>query len=623
MIIEEFSIQRYGPIKGLTIRDLQKFNLFFGLNESGKTLTIDAIVKLLTGSNKVKYFESIDRVSEKPEGYLIIKCEKSISNKNNSNIIKLPDMGSLTKHKDLTDHELRNIFIIRDSDLTITKEDEFYTNITDKLTGLNTKYISIIKEKLLNIGKLTPSGEFRDKKGEKLNSRIKNANLLLERDIKELEKYSSDNNLFDIEEKKVSKKEEHDEIEQKIKELEYARLREMYEKTKKAFERVNYLLAKLKNLEIYNDNIMQLWIEYEKNIALLNETKAKLIEELRDHKKKLDETTAILDNLGKEMRILEEKKKDIDDNIKFEIKSYNEEKNNFTIKKRLDSFITYTLIISSIISAISIVGIILKDSLIIQILLIIFLLISFACGFFKFRLIKEKAKLETKFNDINTKLSKYSLGGKKIDDIRANIERFDEIYRQKYDEIGTLTSKKEALIEYIKAADKDIKDTDNKINNIKEEVEKIKFEYSCDNIDDYKDKLNIKRTLEKELAEQKSILNSYLNSSSNNLEENLKFWDKEIMKLKKYRDKAKGVSYSEELVLQLKAKKDTLLKQLDSLNEKTKTLNERLNNITRQANDILKIEGEDILYCNYLTDIEVIKDKIIKFINKNKDMKEK
>ena len=94
MKIKEFLIRRYGPLPDSGRIILRDFNLFWGKNENGKTLTIDALVKLLLGHN-IRNFEHIDRVEENPEGYVIIEYEKGKE-------IKLPEKGNLTKVADLT-----------------------------------------------------------------------------------------------------------------------------------------------------------------------------------------------------------------------------------------------------------------------------------------------------------------------------------------------------------------------------------------------------------------------------------------------------------------------------------------------------------------------------------------
>jgi hypothetical protein len=131
--IKEFFISRYGPLQYPKPVVLRPFTLFFGKNEDGKTLTIDGLVKLLLGG-KIKHFKNIERVDEAPEGYVLIDLQ-------NGEEFKIPESGDLTKIADLTPSECSNLFIIRNSDLCIPDEGEFYTQITDRLTGLRMEEI--------------------------------------------------------------------------------------------------------------------------------------------------------------------------------------------------------------------------------------------------------------------------------------------------------------------------------------------------------------------------------------------------------------------------------------------------------------------------------------------------
>ncbi|MCK4349173.1 MAG: AAA family ATPase, partial [Thermoplasmatales archaeon] len=172
MKLKEFSIMRYGPLPNTGKIEMGNFNLLFGKNEDGKTLTIDALVRFLLGKN-VKDFEDINRVNENPEGYAVLE-------EDGGNEIKLPEKGDLTNFADLTPSECRNIFIIRDSDLSISSESDFYTSITDRLIGLRTNELSKIRDNLLDLGKLTPGFTIRDKKGEKLKTNIDRAEKLIQ-----------------------------------------------------------------------------------------------------------------------------------------------------------------------------------------------------------------------------------------------------------------------------------------------------------------------------------------------------------------------------------------------------------------------------------------------------------
>jgi len=110
--IKKFHISEYGPITFSKPFQLRNFTIFYGKNESGKTLTIEAILKMLVGKKeaKEKYYENIDRVKEFPAGYLILEDgERSVRVEN----------GEFLRQFNLSHEELKNTIIIRNSDLSI------------------------------------------------------------------------------------------------------------------------------------------------------------------------------------------------------------------------------------------------------------------------------------------------------------------------------------------------------------------------------------------------------------------------------------------------------------------------------------------------------------------------
>ena len=104
MRIKEFFIKRYGPLREVTYSLSHPLTLLLGKNEDGKTLTIDALVKLLLGRQVRDFGRIIDRVEEKPEGYCVIEGDDGEE-------IKLPHKEDLTTITAVTASEYRNIFI--------------------------------------------------------------------------------------------------------------------------------------------------------------------------------------------------------------------------------------------------------------------------------------------------------------------------------------------------------------------------------------------------------------------------------------------------------------------------------------------------------------------------------
>ena len=108
----------------------------------------------ITAGKEARSFEAIDRVKESPEGFLILEHE--------GEEWKLPEAGLLPHLLQVSTEECRNIFVVRDSDLAVDQEGDFYRDITHRLTGLRSAGLGKIREKLREKGRLTPGLDFQD-----------------------------------------------------------------------------------------------------------------------------------------------------------------------------------------------------------------------------------------------------------------------------------------------------------------------------------------------------------------------------------------------------------------------------------------------------------------------------
>lgn len=279
MRIKELYIKRYGPLQGISYALAHPFTLLAGNNEEGKTLTIDAMVKLLLGRDVRDFGHLIDRVEESPEGYCVIEGDDGKE-------LKLPEKGDLTQIAAVTASECRNIFIIRDSDLSIARESEFYTTVTNRLTGLRTEEILQIKDALREIARITPGGIFRDIKDEALKSRIDGAKDLLG-NIEGLAQEMDQARFDELEQETVSRQEEIERIKQESEQLEDARKRDKYTKGKEALDRLRTALETVRKLKQYNEDDAQQWRDCDRDITLHQEEKEASAAKLKAHEQEL------------------------------------------------------------------------------------------------------------------------------------------------------------------------------------------------------------------------------------------------------------------------------------------------------------------------------------------------
>lgn len=608
MRIKEFLTIRYGPLKNKAPFQLSDFNLFWGKNEEGKTLTIDALVKLLLGRNIRDFPKDIDRVEENPEGYVIIEDDEGKE-------IKLPEKGDLAKVADLTPSECHNIFIVRNSNLSIAHESEFYTNVTDRLTGLRTEEISKIKEILREIGKITPGGIFRDISEEKLKTRVGKAENLIE-EISTLFAKIKRENFDELEEEYVRHIEELNKTKQQIASLEDARKREKYEKGKEALERLKEALKDFKDLEIYNEDDEQLWRDCMRAIKTYGEEREELLTELERTENEFKGISEKLNEKERDFRILSERKAKIDDGIRPELKNYEMGIGKVKREETKSRFFTVAAIISAVVLSLSVLGVIMNPSPLLYGLLASSLISTIVFAALKFSFTKEKAHFAAVFERIRLAASRFKLEAQSPEEIYSNIQRFDEEHSKEAEELEETRRRRKVLEEKVKGLrEKRIPEVEGKLRKAIENIEDIKRKSKEESLQEYTAKLKSKREHEQSIGEQKSSLKSLFEERGEALEENISHWGEEIDALERYKDKAKDIKYDDTTVSELEEKSRSFEEELEKIESKMAFLQKEMGGVEREANEILRLEEH--LYCKTSRDLEAIRNKLSEFVNEN------
>ena len=613
MRIKEFAIIRYGPLPNRGRIALRDFNLLFGKNEEGKTLTIDALVKLLLGKH-IKDFYNIDRVEENPEGYVVLEDEKGDE-------IKLSEKTNLTKVAELTPSECRNIFIIRDSDISIDSESEFYTNVTDRLTGLRAKEISNIKKALLEMGKITPGGSFRDDaKSQKLKTRLEGAATLIER-INTLSEKIKNDKLDELEEELVGYSEKLKGIKQIIGNFEDARRRKRFEEGKKALDKLKQLIAKIKELDDFNKSDAQLWRDRERDIQKFKDDKDEL---LQDFSKKEDDFKEMNKKVQEEERdfvILEERKKKIDGEVKLELKNCEIKTGELAQQEQKNRFLTKAGLISLVILGISLIGLIVTQARFLYIPIILFSFLSVFPWIFKYQFIKDRAWVKGAFERIKLTLSKFNLSGKDLEEIMSNIQKFDEAYSKKSKELDDMRTGREVHRNDIDRMKAEISSMEKKKNDKEEQIDTLKKTAGVESLQEYSDKLSSKQEQEKLLRDQKVILESHFGTKSSILEDNVSFWDEKVQELVEYKDKSKEIEYDESMISKIEKDGRACEEKCNDLTGKMRDLQKELEDVERETNKIIELDT-GFLYCRTSVDLNAIREKLQEFIDSTNDNKD-
>lgn len=601
MKIKEFLIIHYGPLPDRGKTFLSDFNLIYGVNETGKTLTLEALIKLLLGKN-IKDFKNINRVDQEVDGYAII--ETAEENKKLGRKTYLDDILTITPR------ECRNLFIIRNSDLSIEPEASFYTEITNRLTGLQTNRINNLREKILEISELTPGGDFSNKKeDDHLKTRMEEAARLLE-DIGSLKNEIEEEQIEELERKWIHL---FDEI--KTKEVlrlkfEEARKRVFYESAASALSKIDEGRKTLKDLSAFTEEDFIKWRDAEKEIKRVG---IKLIETnkvLKESESKIKTIEDELQEQENEFKISKNKKEKIDvlrpriTNLK-----------NRQIKISSES--TFTLVnqqsflVVSIMLALSILGLTLKQNHAFTILTGIFAVCFFVFMGLQLKSKINKASFGKHLAELRLDLTGLGIKGESIEDFLSEVETFYLKFGEKEGDInikkveaGTLKNRITELRE------KTIPELNEKTEKNAEFIRKIKAATFADSLEKFSENLEKKEKLEREIEKEERVLEEILGEKDRK---------EKIKELKAFKDKSKDVEFNEKDYDILSKEISSAREKLGESEGKINILSERFKEIERKANNTLR---EKDLRCHGVRDLENIEKKVRSFIKEKETAKE-
>ena len=606
MRIKGFFIKRYGPLQEMSYTLSKPFNLIVGKNEDGKTLTIDALVKLLLGRNVRDFGRTIDRVEESAEGFVVIEGD-------DGGEIKLPEQGDLTMVAAVTASECRNIFIIRDSDLSIARESEFYTTVTNRLTGLRTEEILKTKEALREIGKITPSGMFRDLKDESVKTRIEGGKDLSSA-VEGLAHEMSEARFDELEKETVHTLEAIENSEREIERLEDARKRDTYVQGAEALSKLETALKKVDELKVYHETDGQLWRDCERDIQHRSEARNTLAAKLKDNEEELKAIDTALREKTRTFRIFEDRKKQLDE-VKAELNLYEMKRGEWVQREQRITVYVRMGMIAALLLGISLLGFFLKPSLPFYIAAPVFFLLAVFLLIPQFQQARDKAWLAGAFERIKVPLAKFELSAETTDQIYASLQQFDEKHRISGDEIQEITRRKENLEEGIaELRNRVIPNEEQRIADAREKIDHIQKISGVESWHDYSKALKLKQQSERSLERERGILQSRFGVKSDTWEHTIAYWDREIKALEAYRDKAQGIEYDEGVITQLKDTKNASQARRVDLHERMGVFRNRLEEIEREANKILQLKT-DYLHCKTSVDLNAVRDKLLAFIN--------
>ncbi|MDH5269646.1 MAG: hypothetical protein OEY32_06940 [Candidatus Krumholzibacteria bacterium] len=261
MHVKRVCISRYGPLQPLD-ETLAPFTVIHGPNERGKTLLIDALVRMLFKDglkrSHYKLFGNLTRVDERPEGFVVVTThagETKIGAEES-----LADVAPVA----ISPEDFRNVFLIRDSDLALNDEEAYYGRVSERLCGTSSTAIDRLKDALKRIGRLrsaspdSPLTVRKDRDQKRIGEQVTAAERLIDRMVELGGALERDG--FDVSSRRLAELAEvRERCEGELRTLRAAETRTRLENARRAVEETRADLATLATLANADDAQLAAW----------------------------------------------------------------------------------------------------------------------------------------------------------------------------------------------------------------------------------------------------------------------------------------------------------------------------------------------------------------------------
>ncbi|MDY6826126.1 MAG: hypothetical protein SVV67_02960 [Bacillota bacterium] len=613
MFLKEFAVSRYGPLPESGRLILSSFNLFYGPNEDGKTLTLDALLKMLLGKKAQRHFTRLKRVEELPEGYLLLIDGKGLH-------LKLPAEGTLEDHFKFNAREFGSIFVIRDSDLLISGEGDFFRDLTGRLTGMRTEEIKKLKLQINELGRITETGVFVNTAPEKLKDKLNTARSLMAK-TENLAAALQEEGFGCFEEELAALQERRRKLTKSLKDLNDADKRDLYERGSTALAGLAESQEEYRRLQYVNRDVYETWQQAASRLDYYS-TELKNIEtKIVELKKELQ--SAHIRLLEKNRLVREEEIKLTKTEEKLQPLLDNHEKQSVDLKKFETAAGAKNLRFCAAFAAavfLLLLAVISPGAEWWQKALLIFSgVVVTVFGLLQALFLIKRTNLAATETEIIIEGEKKGLPASSVGEIRAGLACCKDSFSRSVslaDEMVKVIEWKEKEINRLES---DGEEKKRFLAGIAQKTKTIRRQSGADSLDQYGALLRRKEDLSLEIEKQKSLLAGYFGGRENPAgSSQISFWQRQVNKLAEYAGSVPHIDCNPAEVVRLEAERDKLDREIENLQERMGRHLEKMRDFEREINEFFQGgEGEEYLYCQTVVDLESIQKKLRCWIDRH------
>ncbi|MGH1363175.1 MAG: AAA family ATPase [Calditrichia bacterium] len=607
MKIKEFLIQRYGPVSTPEPLRLSNFNLFYGDNEDGKTLTLESLVRLLFGKSR-KAIGDMIRLDESPEGYVVLERQ-------DGDELKLPEAGQLSNFYPLSAEESRNLFIICNSDLTIARETEFYGSVTERLTGLRTNHIKQLKQRLRSDGFFTEKMDMvNTKDSQHVKRRYEQARELLEhcRQITEDAKFKGYDTL---EEDLVDLQQHARELERKTDGMERARLQAKYTTGKTHLQSVRSTLLKLDALQGITEDDLLTWKQAETLITEKEQEKEKASRQLKEHQHEMLEEEQYVREVSQSMDLNLNRKKQIDSALKPLLAKLGHSRGKSGEATSNQTFHQILIFFMFIASVVSLAGYAYRtDFFMLGLSSLVGLITCLLALLYYWQYLKPHGDKEEVEVAIKESANKLAIAGDSAKQIVEQVQRFEEMVQRQQQNLAS----SESRISYLQNASRGLEEEripeiETRLQDAKKTITDFRTRHETESLQNLRDRLDERKKYEEEVNAATAVLGNLFGKTDDPLTVNVARWEEELAELEGNEPMEESVDFDEKKLEKRRTEQKNAEEEIAHLQRQLRDFREKLSDVGRRANETLAPEDSQPV-CRTLADLKQLRRHLRNFI---------
>ncbi|RLE04730.1 MAG: hypothetical protein DRJ11_00220 [Candidatus Aminicenantes bacterium] len=612
MKIKEINLPRYGPLRERYFKNLGSFNLFWGENEEGKTLLIEALLKMLFGK-KARGLPGIDRVEEFPEGFVILELAGGEE-------IKLPQDGDLNSLFDLPVSEGENIFIIRNSELALSRQKEgefrFYTEFTDRLLGLQTQKIKKLKSVLQKMGRLTRPESDAPLSGSKevefMARRVKVAEELI-KEMEELQEQIEEKGWADLERALAFDQEKYRLINNQLDLLEKARLRDLYQQGKQALRELRESWQVWPELAKFQPDLKVSWLRAQDGLQIHQKELDRELQALEKKKQALQQKEEEWRKKQEEKAALEEKRLQARGQLQDLVREYQERLAHQSQESSGLSFWQKFFWGSLVLVILPALAWLIQPHFILAVVA--------AGGFLGFifssvkiiSLRRQQGQLESLWVRLANRAAALGLRATSFQELLAQLARLEEAGSRLEKEIGGLEEARRQLRVDLAEIEAKVEERRQTMASDTETLNQLRQSTGVTSLKELEEKIAQAAHHKSVLDRTQAFLEQNFQRISEDLAANLEYWQQKLSALVSFQEVPAEVVYSEEEKIRSESELQILKEKIEETSQSLAALRQRLAHLEDKINR--EVQLPEYYRCGTIEEMVVVKEKLEEFIN--------